>query len=203
MLPGKKLVTFLYILVFAGIAYVLLVLKNILPSPELLFTPKKVQIITGPSIIKEIRSLGELMTKVCYDEVIVDFTQQSEGNIIEKTFSSPSKLVLIVHGKTYCGIDLRNIDEQSILVNDSSITIKIPPAQIIDVVMNPSDVETFVEKGEWSLGARQALLDKAKTQLTARAVSKGIIQDSQLAAEMVLTNFFKSLGYLQVNIVVR
>ena len=52
-------------------------------------------------------------------------------------------LVLIVKGKVIAGIDLKTLTEKDLYVKDDSVSITLPAAKILEVITNPSDIETF------------------------------------------------------------
>ena len=84
------------------------------------------------------------------------------------------------------------------LVNDNNISIALPEAEILDVIINPSGLETFDETGLWTFKERQNIQMKASEKLKKNAIKKGIINKSKKNGHRILESFFKSLGFENV-----
>lgn len=190
------------VIVLAAITYAILIYSGKLPSPLEFIKPHKPKVAISATILKEVKNMSQLLTVCHYDEITVDSIEAKSGSLLN-IFSTQRKLVLIVKGKTYAGFDLSQLNEQSFSVSDTSVQLTINKPQIIDVVVNPSTVETFIEKGIWSVYARTALLQKAQSTLTNRAISSGIIERSEKEGIKVFTQFFKTLGFKNVTVLVR
>ena len=100
--------------------------------------------------------------------------------------------------KVFAGYDLSKLDSTDISTNDSILTIHLPAPQIIDIVMNPSDVSTYIEEGVWSMGEVKKVKDKAIKMFRKRALGKGILADAEKKGEESIELFFKSFGFKQV-----
>ncbi|MEO7292823.1 MAG: DUF4230 domain-containing protein, partial [Ginsengibacter sp.] len=157
-----------------------------------IFSSKPVTIDETPIIIKEIRSLGEIITATLYDEVVVD-------SIVVHHFPqlpiTDDRLVIIASGKVLAGIDLKALSGNSIKVIKDTVWMQLPPTKIIDVIINPADFETFEEKGKWTPEAVTALKIKAKGKISANAFNKNIIGVAYTKAKAVLEDFFHAAGF--------
>ncbi len=199
----KKLIKIIAtILILAAITYAILIYTGILPSPLAIFKPHKPKVEISATFLKEVKNMSQLLTVCHYDEITVDSIENKKGSILN-IFDKQRKLVLIVRGKTFAGFDLSKINEKSLLVTDTSVQLTIQHPTIIDVVVNPSTVETFIEKGTWSVYARTTLLQTAQNKLTHRAVAAGILSRSEKEGQRVFTQFFKSLGYKNVSVLIQ
>lgn len=157
-----------------------------------LFSSRAVTIDETPIIIKEVRSLGEIITATLYDEVVVDSTVVHHFPQLPIT---DDHLVIIASGKVLAGIDLKLLTDSSINVIKDTVWMQLPPTKIIDVIINPADYETFEEKGNWSLEAVTAVKLKAKEKITANAFNKNIIVVANTKAKAVLEDFFHATGF--------
>ena len=177
------------ILLLAGI----LVLKKMdwLPSWDI-FSSKPVTIDDTPILVKDIRSLGQVITATYYDEVVVD-------SVIKHHFPqlplTDDQLVIIARGKVLAGIDLKGLADSSVTVSKDTVRMQLPPTKIIDVIINPGDYETFEETGKWGQEAVTAVKLKAKDKITGNAFSKNIIEKANLKAKAVLEDFFHAAGF--------
>ena len=130
---------------------------NIVPSLADIFKPKPVVIDETPILIKEIKSIGQLITYTAFDEVVADSTISSKASVFMNSFnrlapipvfpSIDKQLVLIGRGKVLAGTNLQLLNDSSVCIKDDSVTVHLVKAQILDAILIPGDVETFVEKG--------------------------------------------------------
>lgn len=177
------------ILVLAAI----LILKKMdwLPSWDI-FSSKPVTIDDTPIIIKEIRSLGQVITATYYDEVVVDSTIKHPFPQLPVT---DDKIVIIARGKVLAGMDLKLLADSSITVAGDTVWMQLPQTKIIDVIINPGDYETFQETGKWSPEAVTAVKLMAKGKITANAYTKNIIDKANSKARAVLEDFLHAAGF--------
>ena len=143
----------LYIIILlsaAALGYYALIKNNLLSNP---FESKKAYILETPLIVKEIKSIAELYSVCYFDQIVVDSLRKEVSNTdallnyFGANSTTDTKLVLMASAKVYAGYNLSLLDSNDIVVNDSVLTITLPSPQIMDVVMNPSDVSTFIEEG--------------------------------------------------------
>ena len=162
-----------------------------LPSWDI-FSSKAVTIDDTPILIKDIRSLGQVITATYYDEVVVD-------SVIKHQFPqlpiTDDKLVIIAKGKVLAGIDLKGLADSSVTVKKDTVWMQLPQTKIIDVIINPGDYETFEEKGKWSQEAVTAVKLKAKDKITGNASNNDIIEKANAKAKAVLEDFFHAAGF--------
>jgi hypothetical protein len=161
-----------------------------LPSWNI-FSSKPVTIDNTPILIKEIRSLGQVITATFYDEVVVDSTVKHSFSQLPIT---DDHLVIIARGKVLAGIDLKLLTDSSISVTKDTVWMHLPQTKIIDVIINPDDFETFEETGKWTPEAVTAVKIKAKTKITANAYNKNIIDKATRKAKAVLQDFLHAAG---------
>ena len=199
-------IVFAFIVV--GVVYALFKF-NVISNP---FVSKPVVIDDTPVLVKEVKNIAELFSVCFYDEVIVtahkmeesttDKTTNVVGSIIGKKAkdSTQRELVLIVKGRTYAGVDLASLNDNSFTKKDSSISIKIPQPKIIDVVVNPSDVTVFSETGSWTNDEVANLKIKAKDMIREKAVKNGIIEKSKKKSVFTLESLFTLIGKKKVTV---
>jgi hypothetical protein len=204
----KKLIIFI-IAIFIGIW--ILQKLNIFPSTNP-FKSKPVEIEETSLLIKEIKSIAQLITVVAYDEVVVDSTIVDKGSRILKFFNPLSpypilpvvnkRIVLIGKGKVYAGTELKNLESGDITVDNDTVTLKLKPAIILDAIINPGDFETFDETGVWNDQAVTAVKLKARQKIIDRALQQNILQKADVKAKAVMTNFLLGSGYDHVKVVI-
>ena len=177
-----------------------------------IFSSTPVVIDETPVLVKEIKNIAELFSVCFYDEVVVTASKKEEtsvnkatklvGNLFGKTIkdSTDRRLILIIKGRTYAGIDLSGLSEQSINKKDSLTIINIPQPKIIDVVVNPTDVSVFSEEGNWTNEEVTNLKLKAKELLKEKAIMNGIIEKSKTKSEHTLESLFTLNGDKNIHV---
>ena len=177
---------------------------KVLPSLNNIFKPKPVLIENTPVVVKQIQAIAQLITISAYEELVADTTVIDTKSIdipllppIQLS-AIPRKLVIIGKSTTNIGIDMQQLRDSDISGTKDSIHIILPAAQVLDVIINPSDVEVFIEEGTWDNTAVTNLKNKIRYLAVADAMSRGLLAQSERKAVDVLTNFFKAAGYNKV-----
>jgi hypothetical protein len=208
----KRLIRYAIILGLAVII-ALLLKDRWLPSLKNIFKARPVVIENTPILIKEIHELAQLCTVTAFDEVVADSVEIREKSTLESLLPDMSgfaglpvtgkRLVIIGRGKIVAGTDLKNLNDQSIYAEGDSVAMVLPAAEILDAIMNPSDIETFSEVGEWSSDAVMKVKIKARNMMIARALKQGILQKADARSKMLMENFLRSAGFTKVNVLVK
>lgn len=199
----------IFIIVVIIIAYWLLAKLDILPSFKNIFASKPVTIDETPILIKEIKSIGQLITFTSFDEVVADSAIATKGSAFVNSFnklsplpvlpSADKHLVLIARGKILAGIDLTLLTDSSITIKHDSVSIKLPPAQVVEAILNPSDFETFEEKGVWTNEEVILVKAKARRKMLARAIDQQLLPKAGDRSKIIIENFVRNMGYKHVN----
>lgn len=198
----KTIKTIICLFVLAVLVWGFFQLKK-LPSLSHLFTPEKLVIENSPVIVRQVRSLAQLVTVSMYDEVVADtmHTEVQKFHLpLLPAVSSLNRLVVIGKVTVHVGIDMQQLQEGDISGTNDSLHIKLPPAQVLDAIVNPSGVEVFIEEGDWSSAAVARLKTKIQYLAIADAQSRGLLAQSESKAKEVLANFFMAAGYKKVEI---
>lgn len=154
---------------------------------------KNIKIADTPVIVKKVRNISELFTMSYYDECVVEHT-------IKRKLLPDKRLVLIARGNIIAGFNLKNIKKENMIINEKKVTINLQPATILAVITNPSDYETFIDKGKMKFSERKKAQEKARKILKENALKKGIIKKSEESGKKILVSFFKSIGFKNVEI---
>ncbi len=204
---SKFLKNVLFIATFILLIFFIFQKIKILPSFKDIFSSKPVVIEETPILIKEINTLAQLMTVTYSDEVVMDTVKLGIGipslvPIIGGSILSPAldKLVIIGRGKVIAGTDLKKIKDQDIAQTGDSIIIQIPSSTILETILNPSDFETFIEKGNWSEAAETILKVKIRNELIVRAIHQNILRQADVRSKNIMETFLKNTGFKNVEI---
>ena len=197
----RKLLIFVIVVI---VAYWLFTKYQALPSFSELFKPKPVTIENTPVVVKQIQAIAQLVTISAYEELVADTTVMDTKTIdipLLPAIQLPAptrKLVIIGKSTTNTGINMQQLRDDDISGTKDSIHIILPAAQILDAIVNPSDVEVFIEEGAWDNIAVANLVNKIRYLAISDAMSRGLLAQSEKKAVDVLTNFFKAAGYNKV-----
>jgi hypothetical protein len=186
--------------IILGASAILLLLlftqRSWIPAIKNIFKPAPVLIEQTPTIIREIKAIGQLVTITIFDEVVVDSIKLRPPSLTEKIFRtgtpipltalSKDQLVMVAKGKVMAGVRIDKLTDQSSRVQGDTLFIRLPEAEILDVIVNPSDFSTFAETGEWS-GSEVALVKaQAKRKLMARALQQNVLERGRQQAVRVM-----------------
>lgn len=200
---------FKYSLIVVSALFIVFLFQKInwLPSLKNIFASQPVVIEETPIIIREINTLSQLITVTYTDEVVMDEAKTGKGisSIMSAGIGmimvpSTDRLVVIGRGKVLAGIDLKGLKEKDVQTIGDSIHITLPPAQILNTIINPSGFETFDEKGDWNEQEVTALKIKIKKELTQRALEQNILKQAEVRSRNIIETFLKSSGFKKVNI---
>ena len=201
---NKGIRDILIVLVVAALAVGLYVKWDTLPSLKDLFKPKVVTIQNTPVIVKQVRAFAQLITVSMYEEMVVDSnaTDTKTLNIPLlpdiTLYSHQKSLVVIGKVTTHIGIDMQKLSNLDVTGTTDSVHIMLPAAEVLDAIINPSDVTVFIEKGNWDGSSVGRLKTKIQYLAIADAQSRGLLSQSESKAKQILTDFFTAAGYKQV-----
>ena len=196
------------VLIVVVLAIILLFQKiNWLPSFKNIFKSQPVLIEKTPIIITEINTLSQLITVTFTDEIVMDTAKIGNGmpSLLPTavgTILTPAidKLVIIGRGKVLAGTDLKNIQDKDIQVTGDSIYLILPHAKILQTIMNPSDFETFDEKGNWDDKAVIALKSKIRNEINIHALQQNILQQADARCKNIIETFLKNTGFKKIEV---
>lgn len=207
---SKLLKNILFIAAFSLLVLFILKKTNVLPSLRDIFSSKPVLIEETPILIQEINALAQLMTITYSDEIVMDTVKVGIGipsllPVLGGSVLSPAldKLVIIGRGKVIAGTDLKKLKEEDFVQTGDSINVQLPSSIILEAILNPSDFETFIEKGNWNDAAVVALKMKIKSELIDRAKKENILNQSDDRTKIIIESLLKNAGYKKVEIRVR
>ncbi|MGV3657237.1 MAG: DUF4230 domain-containing protein [Chitinophagaceae bacterium] len=207
----KQTRAIVYIIIFVAVDWWLLSRAGALPSLPDLFKQQPVTIEQSDVYLQEIKALSQLVTVSAYDELVADTSR----SLLPEAFRVPSvfppvvlprsvlgerRLVLVGKTTTHVGLNMQSFSPASIQVNKDSIYLKLPKASVLDVILNPSGVDVFIEDGEWKPEAVADLKNKLRSMAATKAIEKGLLQQAELKAASVFSTFFRSAGFQKVEV---
>jgi hypothetical protein len=182
---------------------------NVIPSIVPFFSPKPLKIERTTTIVREIKSIAQLMSVQTYSEVVIDSIKYPKWGFSRETFKrNPSlpgflnlpRIVLVVKGSVIAGVDLQKLTPDDVYVSEDSISINLPKAQILDVIVNPSGIETFLEKGRWTAEETTQVKLKAKDKILQQALELNALQKAQDKSKQTIETLLRNSGFNKIHI---
>lgn len=206
----RSIKTILIIIIVAAIGLFILRKLDLIPSWTQVFSAAPLEIDETPVLVKEIREMASLITVTGYDEVVVDSVyadprqiaiRSVTGGLAANPFSPLfDRIVLVARGQVICGTDLKKMSDSSIRVFKDSAVITIPAAEILDIIINPSGYETFIEEGNWSDQAITAVKIKARQKMRDRAMQQQLLSKANQRATTLMTSMLQASGFAKVEV---
>lgn len=198
----------LLILLLTVLLWWVLAKLDVLPSFRKIFASKDVLIEQTPLVIQQIRPLAQLATITAYTEVVADTTAPaSTGDRLRDVFNPFSLKVnvnrrLVIVGKVvvHAGVDLYKLRPKDVYAKGDSVSIQLPPAQILDAIINPSGTDIFLEEGRWDNSAVANLKASLQAKAVREVKARGVLYQADERAREVLTNFLLAAGFKKINI---
>jgi hypothetical protein len=188
---------FLIVLVL-GFIYLFIKRDNVFKSIASVFKSQPVIIDETPVLIKQINDLAQLVTISFYDEIVMDSSKPKNLPSFPGLRPVPDHIVLLAKGKVLAGTDLKKIDSSNIFVLGDSVHISLPPAEILNTIINPTDFEVFDETGKWSSGEVLKIKQRMVDSLRQRAIDNNVLQKATERSRQILERFLMGLGFNKV-----
>lgn len=155
---------------------------------------KQLRIETTANVVSEIKNISEFTSAAFYEEVII---QHEKGKVFK------DNVVIIANGKARAGFNLSKITSEDVVVEDSVLTVKLPKAEILDVIVNPSDFDVYIEEGKWSDEEVLQIKNEARDKIRKDAIADGLLKKAKESGVKMLTEMFKAFGFSKVVVEVK
>ncbi len=156
---------------------------------------------SAPVVIEQIQKLNRLET-VSY----------SVDTVVEGRHSSPilpdalagDKLLLIVHGQVFAGVDLGKLRPESVRVQGTSVSVDLPPSQVFSTRIDESKSRVFARETGLLVPTDPNLeTDTRRTaegQVLQSAQADGILDTARSNARSSIESLLRGLGFTQVTV---
>ncbi len=167
-------------------------LKIVQPPPS---TPT---IIVLPTVINQIKPLGQLHTASYFLSTVVD-TQMPVGAL-----SQVQRVLLVACGMVDAGVDLSKIAPQDILTTGDKVTIRLPDAEVFTSQLFDDRKCTYVVlRDEGVLLPPNTVLETAAREAAVAnfketALANGILEQARMNAEGELRRLLTMVGYREI-----
>lgn len=158
----------------------------------------ELQIENTANVVTGIRKISEFNIITFYEELVL--SEKKEGKAFFGQINTSNEIVIVAKGKVRAGFDFSKMKENDIAATGDTLTVNVPPAEIFDIIANPSDFDIFIEDGEWSHEEVTKIENRAKAKLEEDAINGNILGKANEKGPELLVSFFKSFGYNVVNV---
>lgn len=158
--------------------------------------PDELRIEDTDNVVTEIRKIAEFTSACYYEEMVLHYSKESTKLLSNKK----DEIVILAKGKVRAGFDLSKLRDEDIAVAKDTLTIVLPKAQVLDVIVNPSNIEVFDEQGNWSHAQVSKVERAARQKLRKDATEYGLLDKATTIGIEKLTGLFQSFGFKVVNI---
>ena len=162
---------------------------------------ERLQIERTELLVDQVRRIGELSSAGYYEELVL--TDRDESVLAElkratglNRLTGNDDFVIICKGRVRAGFDLTKVQETDFSTSGDTLRLTLPPVEILDVVINPTDYELFA--GHRSHEETIGIVLLAKQRLRSDAVRSGILDQAERSAAGTLRRFFAAMGYREV-----
>ena len=182
------------------------------------------------NVVEDIKKIGEFTTVCYYEEMVLQDSYNDTAHVMGYNADklagkalrkvgldewtkkadlasaavtvSTNEIVLIGKGVVRAGFDLAKVQESDLHVHGDTLDIALPPTEVFDIIMNPSDFTTEYEKGTWSHELTKPIKERAKATLEQNAIEGGILAKAEENGKKQLEAIFTAFGFKQVNITI-
>ena len=153
------------------------------------------------AILQQVKTLSELVT-VQYVIEKVEGIQVPSENLVGQLVGSENRLLLLAHGTVKAGIDLGKLKSEDLVVNEKTIFINLPPAQITDAYLDERLTQVIDRQtglfAPSDKNLEQTVRKNAVDDIRRAAREGGILKAADERAQTQLRNLLLQLGFEKV-----
>jgi len=157
--------------------------------------------VDQPTVVHQIQQLQRLETvNYTMDKII----SGEHDNVYLPKFLAGDRLLLVVHGEVFAGVNLANLQPKDVKVRGRSISIHLPPAEVFTTRIDNGKTRVYSrDTGLFSSpdpNLETEVLQEAERQLQQAALRDGILNSADQNARNTVSSLLKGFGFSEVNI---
>ena len=180
--------------ILAGLALLFYLVLPVLRSQA---SPK---IANTPNLVLQVQGLSQLVTVKYVMEKVVKL--ESEPALYG--LLPGDRIIIIAHADVKAGVDLSQISADDIKVSDKKISLIIPPGKILDCYLDEKYTQVWEHKlaifRKFDPHLEHNAREQARQEIMLAAGNSGIQEEALERAKANLTQFFRALGFTEVDI---
>jgi hypothetical protein len=203
---GKRYISGMLKTVVVNLALLLVVVVSMMllfwiALPYLPRYSKAPRISNTPTLLTQVQSLSQLVTvKYVLEKVVL---LEDDSHWYELQFGE-NRLLMVAHGIVKAGVNLDELKPGDVTISGKKIGLTLPPPRITDTYLDDNLTEIIDRKTGLLRTFDKDLEQNARRQavedINRAARNSGILKDADERARTQLTNFFRLLGYEEVEI---
>ncbi len=154
---------------------------------------------SAPVVIEQIQKLSRLETVSYSVDTVVEGKRSSP--ILPDALAG-DKLLLIVHGQVFAGVDLAKLRPESVKVQGKSVTVDLPPSEIFSTRVDENKSRVFARETGLLVPTDPNLETEtrrtAEAQILQSAQADGILDTARSNARASIESLLRGLGFEQV-----
>jgi hypothetical protein len=154
--------------------------------------------------IEEIRQAAELAT-VKYT-LSTDITAASVPDDIRQTLGVKEEIVLIAYGQVAAGFDLGELQDSDLWTDGSRVQLHLPAPKILYTRLDHERTHVVYYKKSWfvehDVGLEGRALQEAEHAIHQAALDGEVLERANEYGQLFFTNWFYSMGFTEVQVVV-
>lgn len=158
-------------------------------------------LVDQPTVVRQVRALDRIET-VSYsmDKIL---TGERENPVLP-LFLAGDRLLLVAHGEVIAGVDLSKLQPSDVQVHGSSVTIRMPAAEIFTTTLDNQKTRVYSrDTGLFSSpdpNLETEVRAEAEKQLQSAALDDGVLKTAQTNAAMTIQRLLSSLGFTSIDV---
>lgn len=157
--------------------------------------------IDQPAIVQRIQRLQRLESvKYTLEKVV---TGERQSRFLPQSLAG-ERLLLIVHGEVFAGVDLGKLQSNEVRVNGKQVTITLPHAEIFSTRLDNNQTRVYSRETGLLVPADPNLESEvraeAERQLLQAALTDGILNNASTNARGTVTALVQALGFTDVDV---
>ena len=154
-----------------------------------------------PTVVQRVQNLQRLESIKYTLERIV--TGERQGRFLPQALTG-EKLLLIVHGEVYAGVDMSKLKPDQVQVKGKQVQIALPGAEIFSTRLDNNQTRVFSRETGLLVQADPNLESEvraeAERQIQQAALDDGILANASTNARNTITTFLQALGFVDVQV---
>lgn len=156
-----------------------------------------VKIDPTPTVVTEIRSIKKFTTACYYGDVTVS-REKASDNWLKNLLRQRDRICLIGRGTIRAGYDFEKLTADAVKISGDTLSVLLPPVEVLDTICNPQDCEVFIDDGNWPHERVQAVHADLQNALVDDALQSHLLQKAAQSGKAQLEKLFKSFGFTTV-----
>lgn len=156
---------------------------------------------SAPVVVEQIQKLSRLET-VSYSVDTVVEGRRSSAVLPDSLFGD--KLLLIVHGQVFAGIDLGKLRPESVHVQGKAVAVELPASEIFSTRIDENKSRVFARETGLFVPSDPNLETEtrrtAESQILRSAQSDGILDTARSNGRASIESLLRGLGFEQITV---